>query len=130
MEGSRRRWQEIRSGIRQDPVSTLRQRDPKRYKELMEQKSEKRKEMIRKEKLRIVYGLERKTSLNTVVMKPFTRSQIAHRHNALKRGYLLDEDCREGQSGRYVIWYDSETERSAVFEENCVKDGFKIMEAV
>lgn len=87
-------------------------------------RSKNRKEMIRKEKLRIIYGLERKTSLKVVVMKPYTRSQIAHRFNALKRGYLLDEDCSEGQPGRYVIYYDDETQRSARFETNCIKDGF------
>lgn len=129
-EGLRRRWQEVRDGKRLAPISTVRMNDPKRYDEMMKKKSIERRESIRKEKLRIIYGIERKTSLKPVVMKPFTRSQIAHRYNALKRGYLLDEDCREGQSGRYVIWYDSETERNAVFEKNCVLDGFEIKEAI
>lgn len=130
MEGNRRRWQEVRDGKRLDPISMVRMNDPKRYDEIMKKKSIERRESIRKEKLRVLYGLERKTSLRGVVMKPFTRSQIAHRHCALVRGYLLDEDCREGQSGRYVIWYDAETERSKEFEENCIKDGFEIREAI
>ena len=73
--------------------------------------------MIAKEKRRIIYGLERKTNLKTVVINPYTRSQIHHRFNALKRGYLLDMDCSEGQP-------DDETQRSARFEANCTKDGF------
>ena len=80
--------------------------------------------MIAKEKRRILYGLERKTNLKVVVMTPYKRSQTAHRHNALKRGYLLDTDCSEGQPGRYVIYYDDETQRSEKFEANCIKDGF------
>ena len=40
------------------------------------------------------------------------------------RPYLLDMDCSEGQPGRYVIYYDDETQRSAKFEANCIKDGF------
>jgi hypothetical protein len=80
--------------------------------------------MISKEKRRIIYGLERKTKLKVVVLNPYTRSQLHHRCNALKRGYLLDMDCSEGQPGRYVIYYDDETQRSAKFEANCIKDGF------
>ena len=95
-----------------------------KWKASLKKRSDDRREMIRKEKQRIIYGLERKTNLKVVVMKPYTRSQIAHRHNAMKRGYLLDEDCSEGQPGRYVIYYDDETERSAKFEANCIKDGF------
>lgn len=126
IEGNRKRWQDIREGKRPDPISTIRLNDPERYRELMERKSAERRETIRKEKLRIIYGLERKTSIKAVVMNPYTRSQIAHRHSALVRGYLLDEDCREGQPGRYVIWYDDKTERNAVFEANCIKIGFEI----
>jgi hypothetical protein len=80
--------------------------------------------MIAKEKRRIIYGLERKTNLKIVVMTPYKRSQIHHRYSALKRGYLIDTDCSEGQPGRYVIYYDDETQRSARFEANCIKDGF------
>ena len=106
------------------------EKDPQRYAEHLEHLSAIRKETFRKEKMRMLYGLDRHTKLTVVVMKPYTRSQVHHRHNALKRGYLLDEDCREGQSGRYVIWYDSETKRNALFEANCIKDGFEIKEVI
>lgn len=122
--GSSRRWQEYRDGLRESTFETLRRRDPERYKAVQEKRSQKRRELIEKEKLRIVYGLERKTSLHIVVITPYKRSQVAHRHNALRRGYLLDEDCREGQPGRYVIYYDDLTERNEKFEQNCIKDGF------
>lgn len=124
LEGIRRRWEEYHQGLRETPQDTAKRKHPRKWKASLKKRSENRKEMIRKEKLRIIYGLERKTSLKVVVMKPYTRSQIAHRFNALKRGYLLDEDCSEGQPGRYVIWYDDETQRSARFEANCIKDGF------
>lgn len=126
LEGIRRRWEEYHQGLRETPQDTAKRKHPRKWKASLKKRSENRKEMIRKEKLRIIYGLERKTSLKVVVMKPYSRSQIAHRFNALKRGYLLDEDCSEGQPGRYVIWYDNETQRSARFEANCIKDGFTI----
>lgn len=124
LQGARRRWEEYRQGLRESPYETLKRTDPKRYQAIKEKRSQNRREMIAKEKRRIIYGLERKTNLKVVVMKPYTRSQLHHRCSALKRGYLLDMDCSEGQPGRYVIYYDDETQRSAKFEANCMKDGF------
>lgn len=124
MEGNRRRWEEYRQGLRESTYETLKRTDPKRYQAVKEKRSQNRREMIAKEKRRIIYGLERKTNLKVVVMTPYRRSQLHHRHNALKRGYLLDMDCSEGSPGRYVIYYDDETQRSAKFEANCIKDGF------
>jgi hypothetical protein len=123
-QGLIKRWQDVREGRRLSPMEELKQRDPKAYAENMRLKSELRKEMIRKEQQRMIYGMERKTKLKVVVLKPYTQSQTHHRHSALQRGYLLDTDCSEGQPGRYVIYYDDETQRSAKFEANCIKDGF------
>lgn len=125
LAGNRKRWEEYRSGLRESTYDTLRRRDPKKYEAVMELRSQNRRELIEKEKRRIIYGLERKTNIKVVVMKPYTRSQTSHRHNALLRGYLLDEDCSEGQPGRYVIYYDDETQRSERFEKNCIADGFR-----
>lgn len=124
LQGARRRWEEYRQGLRESTYEALKRRDPKRYEAVRQMRSMNRREMIAKEKRRIIYGIKRKTNLKVVVMKPYTRSQIHHRCNALKRGYLLDVDCSEGQPGRYVIYYDDETQRSAKFEANCIKDGF------
>lgn len=124
-EGNRRRWQEERLGLRENAILKLKRENPDKYQEAMEKKRQERKETIRKEKMRVLYGLERKTRLKVVVMTPYTRSQCQHRSSALRRGYLLDEDCREGQPGRYTIYYDDETNRSEIFERNCIKDGFR-----
>ena len=125
--GNIKRWEEYRAGLRESTYETLLRRDPKKYKAVSEMRSQNRRKLIEKEKQRIIYGLERKTKIKVVVMKPYTRSQAYHRYSALKRGYLLDEDCSEGQPGRYVIYYDDETERSEKFEQNCIKDGFTFM---
>lgn len=128
LQGVRKRWEEFHAGLRESTFETLRRRDPEKFKAFMEKRSKDRRELIEKEKRRIIYGLERKTNLKMVVMKPYTRSQLHHRCNALKRGYLLDYDCSEGTEGRYVIYYDDKTERSTVFEDNCIKDGFTFKE--
>ena len=124
-EGNLRRWEEERIGLRENALLKMRRENPEKYIESMKKRSQESKDAIRKEKLRILYGLERKTRLKAVVMTPYTRSQLQHRASALRRGYLLDEDFREGQPGRYVIYYDDETERSEIFERNCIKDGFR-----
>lgn len=125
--GLRRRWQKIHKGELESPITHIKSTDPKRYADLQIRKSAERKELIRKEKLRVVYGLCRKTKLKNVVLKAYTQSQSHHRCSALKRGYLLDVDCSEGNPGRYIIYYDDKTQRSKKFEENCRKDGFNIM---
>ena len=124
LEGIRRWWEEYHQGLRESPYEKLKRTDPKRYQAVKDKRSQNRREMIAKEKRRIIYGLELKTNPKIVVMTPYTRSQIHHRYSALKRGYLIDTDCSEGQPGRYVIYYDDETQRSAKFEANCIKDGF------
>lgn len=125
LEGCRKRWEDTRKGLRENPAEMLKRTNPKKYKAWIEKRSQERRETIRKEKMRVVYGLERKTKLKPVVLCPYKRSQTSHRHNALRRGYLLDEDCSEGSPGRYVIYYDDETQRSERFEQNCIKDGFR-----
>ena len=126
-EGSRKRWADVRAGLRETPQETAKRKHPRKWAASLVKRSENRRKLIEKEKRRMLYGLERKTKLTVIVMTPYKRSQVAHRHNALKRGYLLDEDCREGQPGRYVIYYDDQTTRSAEFEANCIADGFIFM---
>ena len=72
--------------------------------------------------------MERKTRLKCIVMCPYTRRQTAHRYNALKRGYIIMEDCSEQGGERYNIYYDSDTQRTPIFERNLLKDGFHIKE--
>jgi hypothetical protein len=94
----------------------------------MQRRSEERKDTIRKEKRRVLYGMERKTRLRCIVMCPYTKRQVSHRYNAMKRGYIVMEDCTEQSGERYNIYYDNETSRAPIFEKNLVKDGFKIKE--
>lgn len=130
MAGRKRRWDEERMGLRENAQKRMKRENPERYAEWMRKRSEERKESIRKEKMRVIYNLPRKTKLKAVVMCPFKKSQLHHRRNALLRGYVLDDECAEGTENRYVIFYDKETQRSMKFEDNCIKDGFQIKEWV
>ena len=127
-EGTQRMWQEIREGKREHPFHVIRRNNPRRYKQLMKQKSEQRREAIRRDLIRMKWGLPRKTKLIHVVMQPYTKPQINRRHLALKRGYILASDCSEGSGHRYMIYYDDKTERSPIFERNGIRDGFRFAE--
>ena len=119
-------WQDIRDGKREHPARIMKRKNPRKYRKWMERKSIERKEAIRKEIRRVVYGLERKTRLKCIVMCPYTKRQTSHRYNALKRGYIVMQDCSEQGGERYNIYFDQDTERSPIFENNLLKDGFRI----
>ena len=125
--GAIKMWQEIREGKREAPMLIIKRKDPKRYSQMHQRKGERRREDIKKEKQRIIYGLERKTKLN-IVMCPYTTSQVSHRYYALKRGYIIIDDTSEQGGERYNIYYDDNTTRSEKFENNLIADGFKVLE--
>ena len=124
-EGAARIWQEIREGKRDHPLVVLRRKNPREYNRKMRQKSHERKELYRKEEMRIRYGLQPKTELRIVMCK-YTRRQVAHRASALRRGYIIMEDCSEQGGERYNIYYDNDTKRTQMFERNLINDGFRI----
>lgn len=126
-EANMKYLREIQQGIREHPFHTMKRENPRKYKKMIEKESRDRREVIRKEKLRMAYGLDRKTKLPTVVICRFTRSQTSHRYNARKKGYIIPEDCSEMGDTRYVIWYDDDTKRSRIIERNLIKDGFKVL---
>jgi hypothetical protein len=126
-QATRQMWQDIRDGKREHPARIMKRTNPRKYKKWMQRKSETRKELIRKETRRMIYGMERKTNLKCIVMCKYTRRQVSHRYNALKRGYIIMEDCSDQGGERYNIYYDEQTERSPIFEKNLLKDGFNLL---
>ena len=127
VEAVRNMWQEVRDGKRVHPIHAMKHENPKRYQQYMQRKSEVRKEAIRKEQMRVMYGLERKTNLINIVMRTYTRRQTSHRYNALRRGYFVMSDCSEQGGERYNIYYDEQTTRSEKFERNLIADGFQVI---
>lgn len=126
--GTARMWQEIREGKREHPFRIMAKKNPRKYRQYMARKSESRKELIRKELLRVKYGLPRQTRLSMVVNCKYTTSQKSHRYNAANRGYILAADRSEAGGERYNIYYNDDTERSEQFENNLRKDGFRVLQ--
>lgn len=126
--GTAKMWQDIRDGKREHPFKVMKRKNPRKYRQWMERKSQERKETIRKEMRRAIYGLERKTKLKCVVLCKYTRRQISHRYNAMKRGYIIMADNSEQGGERYNIYFDEQTERAPIFEQNLINDGFHLIQ--
>ena len=106
------------------PMKQLKANNPRKYKRLMRKKSEQRKELWRKERLRAFYGLERQTNLR-IPTNPMSRKATAQKHAMIKFcNYFPDPD-----GDPHIICYDSETQRSARREATAAKHGLKVVEA-
>ena len=127
VEATKKRWEEVREGKREHPIKEIKRKNPRRYKKMMQKRSEERKKTIQKERMRELYGLERKTKLRLPMTK-YTKRQVSHRYNALKRGYYVMLDCSESSGERYNIYYNEDTKRSDYFERNLINDGFKVVQ--
>ena len=106
------------------PIKQLKANNPRKYKRLMQKKSEQRKELWRKERLRQKYDLDRQTSLH-IPLNPLSHRASSHKHAMIKCcNYFPDPD-----GDTHIVCYDSETQRSARREATAAKHGLKVVEA-
>ena len=106
------------------PIKQLKANNPRKYKRLMQKKSEQRKELWRKERLRAFYGLERQTNLH-IPSSPLSHRAAAQKHAMIKFcNYFADP-----LGDPHIICYDSDTQRSARREATAAKHGLKVVEA-
>lgn len=113
----------LHSGHWKHPVRILKEKNPAAYQDLMQRMSENRRSLWSNERKRMERGLSRLSNLHIF---RYTKSQISHRLNAYKRGYIIPHS--QDLDNRMVIWYDEETERSEQFEQNLLTDGFLLKE--
>lgn len=106
------------------PMKQLKATNPRKYKRLMRKKSEQRKELWRKERLRQKYDLDRQTSLH-IPLNPLSHRASSHKHAMIKFcNYFPDPD-----GDPHIVCYDSETQRSARREATAAKHGLQVVEA-
>ena len=106
------------------PMKQLKANNPRKYKRLMRKKSEQRKELWRKEKLRAFYGLERQTNLR-IPSSPLSHSASSHKHAMIKCcNYFADP-----LGDPHIICYDSDTQRSARREATAARHGLKVVKS-
>ena len=106
------------------PIKQLKANNPRKYKRLMQKKSEQRKELWRKERLRQKYDLDRQTSLH-IPLNPLSHRAAAQKYAMIKAcNYFADP-----LGDPHIVCYDSETQRSARREATAAKHGLKVVEA-
>ena len=106
------------------PLKQLKANNPRKYKRLMQKKSEQRKELWRKERLRQKYDLDRHTSLH-IPLNPLSHRASSHKHAMIKCCNYFPDPLGDP----HIICYDSETQRSARREATAAKHGLKVVEA-
>ncbi len=104
-----------------NPMRTFKEKHPKKFRDMMKKRAEDRKELVRKEHLRMAYGLKRQSNLN-LSPEPLSHRASAQKHVMIKQNnYFADP--------KHPSWlcYDSETKRSARREATAIKDGLRIV---
>ena len=105
------------------PLKQLKANNPRRYKLIMRKRSELHKEIVRKERMRMVYGLERRTKLRLPI------NSLTHAASAFK--YMMIRECNyfaDPDGDSHIICYDSQTRRSEKREATAIRHGFTIVE--
>lgn len=105
------------------PMKQLKANNPRRYKLIMRKRSELHKEIARKERMRMVYGLERRTKLRLPL------NSLTHAASACK--YMMIRECNyfaDPDGDSHIICYDSQTRRSEKREATAIRHGFTIVE--
>lgn len=128
MEAMHERWQRVREGKELHPMAQLKKDHPRLYKKACEERRNKRLRLLKSEKLRLMSGMKQESRLKNIRVVPYTKSQVSHHLNAVRRGYWYYKDCAEDDPERWNIYYDEETQRAPKFEANCIKDGFHILD--
>lgn len=101
------------------PFKILKAKNPAAYQDLMQRRSETHRALWMQERKRMERGLSQQSRLH---IYRYTKSQLCHRLNAYKRGYIIPHP--QDLDNRMVIWYDEETDRAEIFEQNLRADGF------
>lgn len=104
------------------PMKRLKEKNPAKYRKVVKRMSADRKELIRKERFRESYGLERETKLKVVVL-PMGHRASSQKHSMIKRfNYYADPDHPTW------VYYDSETRRSPRSEATAERHGLRVLQ--
>ena len=121
-EGTKRMWQEVREGKRKTPMKILQEQNPRRYRAIHRRKGAALKEIYRKERMRVRWGLPQQTSL-TILPDGFTKARrrmAEHRYLFRQKNYIVEHGSND-------IYYDEETNRSEAMESRAYLYGFRIL---
>lgn len=103
------------------PLTHLKETNPRKYQQAMRKRSEQRLQLVHKERLRMLYGLPRKTKIN-VCLNPIPQIALTQKRSMIK---LNNYFAVEGHP--LEVCYDSLTRRSARREATAIRHGLRIV---
>ena len=106
------------------PMKALKQKNPRKYLRILEKRSDARKELMHKERMRVDWGLTKQTNLH-IPYDPYGRKRMTFRNTCKAVGYIPGN--AHDPAERWTIYYDQNTRRGAIRERNGVSLGFKFM---
>ena len=103
------------------PMQVVR-KNKRRYQRLMQKRSEKRKEAMRRDRMRINWGIEPEHNF-VLPYDPYGRKRMTYRNTCKQVGYIPGN--ARIQAERWTIYYDENTKRGAIRERHGIELGFK-----
>ena len=103
------------------PMQVVR-KNKRRYNRLMQQRSEKRKELMRKERIRVDWGMEQNTNLH-IPYDPYGKRRTSFKSTCKRVGYIPGNAHKPSE--RWIIYYTNETQRGELREKHGIALGFK-----
>ena len=104
------------------PLTALKQKNPRKYRRVVQQLSEARKELVRKEKIRVEWGLGQDTKIH-IPYDPYGRKRSIFKNTCKAVGYIPGNANEPAE--RWKIFYTPDTKRGRIRERNGEKLGFK-----
>ena len=104
------------------PLKGMRHKSNHKYHRLMKKRSEARKALMRRERIRVDNGFEQLTRLH-VPYYPFSRRKACLRCNMKKAGYIVGNARSDD---RLNIYYTADTVRCLVREQHAIEMGFNV----
>ena len=107
------------------PLKGMRHRNNRKYHRLMAEKSRARKELMRRERLRVHCGLEQLTNLR-IPYAPIGRKRSVFRNCCKRVGYIPGSGYDERE--KWIIYYTADTHRGTLREQRGKALGFTFQE--
>lgn len=104
------------------PMKALKKKNPRKYRRILEKRSEARKAAMRRDRMLIDWGL---TPHHNFVLPydPYGRKRATFRNTCKRAGYIPGK--ARIQAERWTIYYDQNTRRGSIRERNGERLGFR-----
>lgn len=106
------------------PLKLMKNKSYYKYKKHCEKIKNCLNELRQRQKTRQKFGLSIDTNFH-IPDRNYTKAEVHKRSYAYKHGYIVP-DCHNLDE-RWLIFYDADTDRRPLFEQNCAQSGFHIL---